>query len=117
MPDPIPNGNGNGSLTTIAARWLFGQQANTVGVFLIVGALMYGIYAAAQGIPPLLKAGREIHNEIKDEHRAERREAWERVGKMTDALRENGQRMESMKVSVDSLVTEIRRERHNGKGG
>ena len=54
----------DGSLKKTAMHWLFGQQANTVALYIIIAAIFYGgWYCVTTGIPAHLK---QIHDGYKE---------------------------------------------------
>lgn len=114
------------SAVTAAARWLFGQEANTVAMFALLG--MIG-FAFAYGVPYLVGVGREMHLEatqsiehivtnqheltkqLSDQHREDRKAQWERVGKVNDVLEKQTAAIDKACRSVDALVIELKEER------
>lgn len=132
MPDQQPNPAEIPDVIKIpnvvsqGARWLFGQEANTVALFAIVGLIAF---AFARGVPYFVSVGREMHKEATDsiehiienqhealkqvetQHREDRKQQWERVAKVNDVLEKQTQSIDKACRSVEALVVELKEER------
>ena len=90
-----------------AARWLFGQEANTVMMFVLVGLLAAGgYYAVTTAIPSHLasiQAGYERIDKAHNQQTTEARTAFKDLAaQQTDALIKQGQ---VFKDSIDRVTT------------
>ena len=125
-PDEIPDVIKIPSAVSAAARWLFGQEANTVAMFALLGMIGVGF---GKGVPYLVGVGREMHLEattsiehivtnqheltkqLSDQHRDDRKAQWERVGKVNDVLEKQTVAIDKACRSVEALVVELKEER------
>lgn len=94
------------------ARWLFGQEANTVALFVLIGMVGAGF---RYGVPYLLETGRDMHKEIVDTHREDRKSAWERVNKVGEVLDRQTKSVDSATRAVEALVVELKEERRRDR--
>lgn len=68
MPDAT-NGSGEVSLTKQGFRWLFGQEANTVILVMLLASILYGMkYAMDTAIPSHLKQIQAGYQEVAEQH-------------------------------------------------
>lgn len=62
--------NEDGSIKTAAVRWLFGQEANTVALYLILAAMGYGAWwSVTVGVPKHLDSIKQGYREVATEHK------------------------------------------------
>lgn len=77
----------NDSVKTVAAKWLFGQEANTVALYLILASLGYFTwYMVNTGIPKHLDQIHRGYTEINDANNKARTEAQATFDKTLDRI-------------------------------
>lgn len=57
------------SVKSQAVKWLFGQEANTVALYVIIAALGFGAW---QGVPLIWKTQNEFYEKMDDKHEKSR---------------------------------------------
>lgn len=69
-PDDKFSTNEDGSIKSAAVRWLFGQEANTVALYLILASIGYGAWwSVTIGVPRHLTSIKEGYKEVSTEHK------------------------------------------------
>jgi hypothetical protein len=84
------NGNDNGDLRTSLVRWLFGQEANTILLFLILGSIAwFAKYCVDTAVPAHLRMIQTGYERVASQHAAEvrdLRESFERTAERQERL-------------------------------
>lgn len=85
-----PGNDNNSDLRTTIVRWLFGQEANTILLFLILGAIAwFAKYCVDVAVPAHLRMIQSGYEKVASQHSAEvrdLRETFERTAERHERL-------------------------------